>query len=184
LIGGIVGLLGGPGGLVAGAAVGALAAHGDAGFDNKSLKEIGGALVPGSSALVATTSDKFVKEIRKQAEKGETLARAREIASDIRKHLQARRDVLYSLVITEAGVVASQVVSSPSELAVFGIAADESGAVAGQAVVTGEGAAYEVAAATEDEAAYEAGVVTEEGGAVVDAYAKADDEEAGDDESA
>jgi uncharacterized membrane protein len=180
LIGGVVGLLGGPAGVAlgagAGAAVGGLAAKGDAGFSNESLKEIGAALVPGSSAIAATTSQMFVEEVRRQAESGETLAAAKEIAADIRQNLEARQDVLYSLVITEAGVAAKKVVSSPTALAVFGIAATEEGVVAGQAVVTGEGAAYEVAAATEDEAAYEAGVVTEEGAAVVDAYAKAEDE--------
>ena len=183
LIGGVIGLLGGPVGVIAGGAVGALAAHGDAGFDNKSLKEIGAALVPGSSAVVVTTSKKFVEEVRKQEEKGETLARAKDIASDIREHLQARQDVLYSLVITEAGVAASQVVSSPSELAVFGIVASESGVVAGQAVATGEGAAYEVVAATDDEAAYEAGIATEDGAAVLDVYSRSEDEGSESDDS-
>ena len=188
LIGGVLGLLGGPAGVAigagAGAALGGLAAHGDAGFDNDSLKEIGGALVPGSSALAATTSQVFVEEVRRQAESGATLTAAKEIAANIRQNLEARQDVLYSLVITEEGVAASQVVSSPTALTVFGIAATDEGVVAGQAVATEEGVAYEVAAATEDEAAYEAGVVTEEGAAVVDAYAKAEDEESEGDEGA
>ena len=182
LIGGVIGLLGGPVGILAGAAVGAIAAHGDAGFDNKSLKEIGGALVPGSSAVIATTSKKFVEEVRKQAKEGENQSAAKEIAANIRANLEARRDVLYSLVITEAGVAASQIISSPSELEVFGIAISEEGVVAGQAVATEEGVAFEVAAASEDEAAYEAGVVTEEGAVVVDAHATAEDEAPEEDE--
>ena len=46
VIGGVVGLLAGPVGWAAagGAAVGAIAAHGDAGFGKDSLKEIGAAL--------------------------------------------------------------------------------------------------------------------------------------------
>lgn len=155
LFGSVIGLLGGPAGMAigagAGAALGGLAGHGDAGFDNDSLEEIGGALVPGSSALVASTSQLFVEEVRRQAESGATLTAAKEIAGNIRQNLEARQDVLYSLVITENGVAASQVVSSPTALAVFGIAATEEGVVAGQAVATGEGVAYEVAAATEDE---------------------------------
>ena len=181
LIGGVIGLLGGPAGVAvgagAGAAVGGLAAKGDAGFSNESLKEIGAALVPGSSAIAATTSQLFVEEVRRSAQSGATMSAAKEIAGNIRQNLEARQDVLYSMVITEKGVAARQVVSSPTALAVFGIAATGEGVVAGQAVVTGEGAAYEVAAATEDEAAYSAGVVTEEGAAAVDAYAKAEDEE-------
>ena len=186
LIGGVIGLLGGPVGVAlgagAGAAIGGIAAHGDAGFDNDSLKEIGAALVPGSSAVAATTSQLFVEEVRRQAQEGATLSLAAEIAADIRANLQARQDVLYSLLLTEKGVAARKVVSSPQVLAVFGVAATDEGVVAGQAVVTEEGAAYEVAAATEDEAAYEAGVVTEEGAAVVDAYAKVEDEETEDEE--
>lgn len=186
LIGGVIGILGGPAGIAigagAGAAIGGIAAHHDAGFSNESLKEIGSALVPGSSAIAATTSQMFVEEVRRQAQSGETLSAAREIASDIRGNLELRQDVLYGLVITETGVAASKVISSPTALAVFGIAATEDAAVAGGAVVTPEGAAYKVAAADEEGVAAEAGVVTDEGAVVVDAYAEAEDEPAEDEE--
>jgi uncharacterized membrane protein len=188
LIGGVIGILAGPAGLAvavgAGAALGAIGAHHDAGFSNESLKEIGSALVPGSSAIAVTTSKMFVEEVRKQAPAGETLSAAREIASDIRGNLQLRQDVLYSLVITDSGVAVSQVVSSPTAVAVFGIAVTEDGAVAGGAVVTPEGAAYKVAAADEEGVAAEAGVVTDEGAVVVDAYAEAEaEDEASEDEA-
>ena len=186
LVGGVIGILGGPAGIAigagAGAAIGGIAAHHDAGFSNESLKEIGSALVPGSSAIAATTSQMFVEEVRRQAQSGETLSAAREIASDIRGHLQMRQDVLYGLVITETGVAASKVISSPTALAVFGIAATEDAAVVGGAVVTPEGAAYKVAAADEEGVAAEAGVVTDEGAVVVDAYAEAEDEPAEEEE--
>ena len=166
LIGGVIGLLGGPAGVAvgagAGAAAGALAAHGDAGFDNESLQEIGAALVPGSSAVAATTSKEFVEEVRKQAPHGETLAVARDLASDIRNNLKAGQEVVYSLLLTEVGIAANKVVASDEAVAVFGIAASEGEVVAGQAVVTAEGAAYEAVAATEDEAVYEAGVIVPE----------------------
>jgi uncharacterized membrane protein len=180
LIGGVVGLLGGPAGVAllagTGAAIGALAAHRDAGFSNESLQQIGAALLPGTSALAATTSQIFVEEVRRQAEEGETLSLANDIAASIRGNLELRQDVLYSLVITEEGVAANQVVSSPTAVAVFGIAATAEGVVAGQAVASAEGVAYEVAAATEEEAAYEAGAATAEGAVVVDAYATAEGE--------
>jgi uncharacterized membrane protein len=186
LLGGVVGLLTGPVGWAAagGAAVGAIAAHHDAGFSKESLKEIGSALPNGTSALAATTSKDFVEAVRKQADEGETLTLASDIAAEINERLTARQDVLLSMVLTEEGVAASEVVSSPSEVAVFGIIATEEGVVVGQAVATEEGVAYEVAAATEDEAVYEAGVATEEGIVVVDAYATAEDEEVVPDEAA
>jgi uncharacterized membrane protein len=152
LIGGVIGLLGGPAGVVlgagAGAAVGGLAAHRDAGFDHKSLKEIGGALPSGTSALAATTSQDFVEAVRKQTPEEETLTRARDIASQINGHLNARQDVLMAMVLTEAGVAAGKVVSSPSEVAVFGIVASDEGVVARAGVATAEGAVVVDAVAT------------------------------------
>ena len=192
LIGGVIGILGGPAGVAlgagAGAAVGGIAAHGDAGFDNDSLKEIGAALPAGSSALAVTTSQDFVEEVRKQVPDEDTLTVASSIAAEISDRLNARQDVLMAMVLTEDGVAATKVVSSPSEVAVFGIAATDDSVVAGQAVATEDGAAYEVAAATDEGAAYEAGVATDEGAAVVDAVATpveeddGDEAEAGDDE--
>jgi len=188
LIGGVIGLLGGPGGVVlgagAGAAIGGIAAHGDAGFDNDSLEEIGAALPSGTSALVVTTSQDFVEAVRKQAPDEDTLTVASSIAAEISDRLNARQDVLMAMVLTEEGVAATKVVSSPSEVAVFGIAITDDGVVAGQAVVTEDGAAYEVAAATDEGAAYEAGVVTDEGAAVVDAVATPVEDDDGDEAAA
>ena len=125
VIGGVVGLIGGPVAMAiaipAGAAAGALAVDEDAGFDDKSLEEIGEVLVPGSSAFAVTTRQDFVEEIRRQGPEDESISAAKEIAENIRQNLEAQRNVLYSLVITEEGLVARQVVSPPKELAVFGI---------------------------------------------------------------
>ena len=66
--------------------------------------------------------------------------------------MEARQDVLYTMVLTEEGVGAAEIVSSPGMLAVFGIAATEDEVVAGGAVVTDEGAAgFVVDATVEDE---------------------------------
>ena len=87
IVGGVIGLLAGPAGVVlgagAGAAVGGAAAAHDAGFDQKSLEEIGAAIPPGSSALLATTSQAVVEEVRKQADDYERLTLARDIAAEI-----------------------------------------------------------------------------------------------------
>jgi uncharacterized membrane protein len=151
LIGGVIGLLGGPGavaaGAAAGAAIGGIGSAGDAGFDHDSLKQLGSALPPGSSALAVTTSQDFVEAVRKEATDEETLTLASDIAAQIGDHLNARQDVLLVLVITEAGVAASKVVSSPDEVAAFGIAATPEGVVARAGVATPEGAAVVDAAA-------------------------------------
>jgi uncharacterized membrane protein len=151
LIGGVIGLLGGPAGVAlgagAGAAVGGLAAHGDAGFDQHSLKEIGAALPAGTSALAVTTSQDFVEAVRKEATDEDTISLARDIADQIGASLSARKDLLMAMVVTEAGVAASKVVSSPDEVAVFGIAASEAGVVATVGVANETGAAVVDAAA-------------------------------------
>jgi len=156
LVGGVLAVISGPvglaAGLLAGAAAGGLSVLKDSGFSNEGLKELGSALVPGSSAIVATTSKKFVEEVRKAATEGQNLSFAKDISEGIRARLEARQDVLYTMVLTEEGVGAAEIVSSPGMLAVFGIAATEDEVVAGGAVVTDEGAAgFVVDATVEDE---------------------------------
>ena len=163
-----------------GAVIGAIAAHHDAGFGKDSLKEIGAAVPVGTSALVVTTSKDFVEAVRKQDKEGQTLSLAKDIAAEINGQLSARQDVLMGMVITEDGVAAAKVVSSPTAVAAFGIAATEDGVIAGQAGVTADGAAYEVVAENEDGVAYEGAVATEDGAVVVDTVATPEEEEKSD----
>lgn len=145
LVGGVIGILGGPAGIAigagAGAALGGLAAHADTGFDQESLERLGAALPAGTSAIVVTTSQGFVEAVREQAADGENLTMATQIASVVGEHLAARQDVLLAMVLTEDGVTASKVVSSPEQLAVFNIAATDDAVAAQAAVVTDDGAA-------------------------------------------
>lgn len=143
LVGGVVGILGGPAGIAigagAGAAIGGIASHKDAGFDNDTIEEIGGALPNDTSALAVTTSKNFIEAIRDAATDEETLTFAQDIADTISGHLNAGQDVLMALLLTEDGVAATKVVSSPDELGVFGIAVTEDGAAAGAVVATDDG---------------------------------------------
>ena len=102
----------------------------------------------GTSALAVTTSKEFVEAVRKEATEEETLTLARDIATQINGHLNARQDVLMAMVLTEEGVAAGKIVSAPDEVAVFGIAATEEGVVVGAAVATPEGVAAVEAVAT------------------------------------
>ena len=103
------------------------------------------------------------------------MSTAEEIAYTIRESLAARQDILLGLAITEEGVFARRVVSSPSMVAVFGVAATADGVVAGGAVATADGVAYEIGATDGEDAVMEAGVITEDGAVIVDAAAVADD---------
>lgn len=155
LIGGVIGILGGPAGVVVGAgaggALGAIAAHTDGGFDQDSLKQLGAALPPGSSALVVTTSQDFVEAVREESTKEETLTLAAEISTEISASLNARQDVLMAMVLSEAGVAATKVVSSPTELAAFGIVANEGGVAARAGVSNAAGTTVVDAVATPED---------------------------------
>jgi len=66
ILGGVIGLLGGPAGVVfgagAGALLGGLAAHGDAGIADERLNKLGTDLTPGTSALVIVLSQAWMAE--------------------------------------------------------------------------------------------------------------------------
>lgn len=125
LVGAIIGVLAGPAGVaagaVSGAAIGAIGSMKDAGFDDDSLKAIGGALPPGAGAVVATTSAEAVERIRDKTPRSVLLASARDIAAKIEARLESGADTLMTLVISENGLSAAEVVSTPDELAMFGI---------------------------------------------------------------
>lgn len=69
VLGGMLGTLAGPAGMVlgagAGAAIGGLAASGDSGIPDERLEEIGAALTPGTSALVVLLHESDVEETQK-----------------------------------------------------------------------------------------------------------------------
>ena len=175
LIGGLIGVLGGPAGVAlgagAGAALGGVAAHSDAGFDNRSLDELGAALPEGSSAIVVTTSTAFIEAVRSESTDEETMATAQEISAIIRDHLAAEEDVLMAVVVTEDGVAARKVVASADELAVFGIDATEGAVDIRTAVADEDGVTYNEVAAVVDT------VDTPDGAAVAKEEEPADDEQ-------
>lgn len=125
LAGAFLGLLIGPAGFAtataAGAVIGGIGARKDVGFDDESLEAIGGALPPGSAAVVATTSAEAVKAIREGTPSSELLSQARDIAMRIQTRLEQGEDLLMTLAVSDDSVSAMEVVSSASELAVFGI---------------------------------------------------------------
>jgi uncharacterized membrane protein len=156
LIGGVIGLLGGPAGVAlgagAGAAIGGVAAHSDAGFNNETLERIGGALPNGTSALAVTTSKDFIESVRDENTDEDTMTLAQQIADGISGSLEAGQDTLVAMVLSEAGVAATKVVSSPEAVAVFGIGATADGVAAGGVVATDDGvAAAQVTAVPADD---------------------------------
>jgi len=181
LVGGTLGILGGPGGVVlgasAGAAIGAVAAHGDAGFRDESLDTVGVALKPGSSAVAAITSHSFLKAVQDQIPVAEVHSFVKDLAGEISNRLEQDQDMGLGIILTENGLAAKEVAVGADSTEVFGFVETDEGVVFGAAVVTAEGAAYEIDVATEEGVAVEMGVVTEDGEVIVDEVITDDAEE-------
>ena len=182
LIGGIIGIFGGPGGIAlgagAGAALGAAMSHGDAGFRDESLNTVGLALKPGTSAVVAITSEAFLKAVQKQVPVENIREFVKNLSQEISKKLNEDKSVALGVVLSEAGLAAQEVAINEKSTEVIVMAVNQDAALTAAAVVTEEGAAYEVAGATKDAAFMEAGVVTKDGAVIVDDVATKEGEAA------
>jgi uncharacterized membrane protein len=93
VLGGMLGTLAGPAGVVlgasAGAAIGGLAAKGDSGIPDERLEEIGEALAPGTSALVVLLFESDVEQTRQAlAEQGGKVM-VTSLDADLAEHLAA-----------------------------------------------------------------------------------------------
>jgi uncharacterized membrane protein len=178
LIGGILGILGGPAGVAAGAAagaaLGAAASHGDAGFRDESLKTVGLALKPGTSAVTAITSGAFLKALQQEVSIEDIRAVVSGLAAKISDRLNEGKSVALGLILAESGLVYKEVAVDEHSAEVVGLAMTDEAVVAGAALVTEEGVAYQVAAATAEGAVSELGVVTQEGAVFVDEVVTAD----------
>jgi uncharacterized membrane protein len=94
LAGAVVGLIAGPVGWVAvgGAAVGALAARlRDSGFPDARLREIGEALTPGTSALVAIIEHRWVQRFEEQLRAAGVRYAIEAIKADVAAQLEETR---------------------------------------------------------------------------------------------
>jgi uncharacterized membrane protein len=166
VIGGTIGLLTGPIGWLGltGAVIGGLAAKlRDSGFSDERLKQLGEALQPGTSAIVAVIEHKWVKEMAKQMAEAGADVMTEEIGADIAAQLEAGREVAYTALAGEDAVAAGRVVAGEDAVAKSGLVLTEEGLVAGQVVATEEGVAARRMVATEEGLAEEAIVATEEG---------------------
>lgn len=149
LIGAVVGALAGPAaaavaageaaaiGAGAGAATGALAGAPDEGISKESLEKVSGAMPAGTSALGLVSSQELAELTQDKLPKSSALI-ADDLAATIGERLGAGEDTLLAIGLTPAGALATEVVSSPTELAIFGIAAAGGTIAAGGAVATGD----------------------------------------------
>jgi uncharacterized membrane protein len=110
--GGVIGLLAGPVGWAAGAGalVGALAARlRDSGFPEERLKQVGEALKPGTSALVAVIEHRWAEKVAQELQAQAEQVAVASVQADIAEQLEAGRDVAYSVLSAPDGVVLARV---------------------------------------------------------------------------
>jgi uncharacterized membrane protein len=138
IVGGAIGIIFPPSLLatgVIGAAIGGLAAKlRDSGFRDDNLKEIGSALKPGTSAIVAVVEHTWVADLERElAEQGAKTVR-QAITADIAAQLAQGRDVAYTATSTGDAVNVSRtaVGKDSAELSDITVTAD---AMAARAVV-------------------------------------------------
>lgn len=186
LIGGLLGILGGPAGIAlgagAGAAIGAAAAHGDAGFRDESLKSVGVALKPGTSALSVITSHEFLRAVQKEVGIADIRSFVSNLANEISSRLEEGKSMALGIILSEEGLAVKEVAVSDDSAEVFGLVITDEAVIVGGAIVTAEGAAYEIGAATAEGAVVESGVITEDGAIVVDEIVTGESETADEEE--
>lgn len=139
--GGVIGLLAGPVILAgaAGALIGGLAAKlRDSGFSNERLNQLGQALKPGTSAIVAVIEHTWVDKVRQELEKTAADVMTQEISADIAAQLEAGKEVAYTALASQAGLAAGRMAADEETLEVSGLLLTEDGLVADAAVLTAE----------------------------------------------
>jgi hypothetical protein len=155
-------------GAAAGAGIGAIAAHGDAGFRDSSLEQIGTALRPGSSAVMVITSKKFLHEFRKQVSDADLYPMMQAISQTIADAQLNGQDMVLGIVLTEDGVAVQRMAFDETSAEVFGFAVTDEGIAAGAAYADDSGIIYKVGVSDAEGTTVQSGVITDEGAVIVD----------------
>lgn len=186
VVGGILGSIAGPLGAVVvggatGAAVGGLTAKFyDSGIPDDRLKEIGAALKPGTSAIVAIIEHKWVAELEEELQEAGADVMTHALAADIAQQLAEGKDVTFTAMEGEEGIAISRMAGNETEMEVERTVITEEGATYEAMVVNEEGAAIITAVTDGENVVAEAMVITPD--AEADAAESDDDDDKGDDD--
>jgi uncharacterized membrane protein len=105
VIGGLIGIPGGPAGIVVGsgigAALGGLVASADSGLKDDRLEEVGHALESGNSALLIVSSHEYLGAMQEYAGEEDTLMAMKKLTKGISEHMVQGQNAAY--LITAAG---------------------------------------------------------------------------------
>ncbi len=143
VIGAALGIITGPGVILttaAGAAIGGLAAQlRDAGFPDDQLKQVGEALKPGTSAIVAIIEHTWVADLEQEMQAQGAQVMRQAISEDITKQLEAGRDVAYSAVAMEGAASVQRVSAGKDDAQIDSATITEDGLSATSAIATAAG---------------------------------------------
>jgi len=139
LVGGVMGILGGPGGVVlgasAGAAIGAAVSHKDDGFRDESLKTVGLALKPGTSAVLAISSHAFLKTVQKQVSVEDTRTFVANLSKEISSKLNEGKSLALGILLAEDGLAFKEVAVDEKSADVIVIAITKDAALTATATI-------------------------------------------------
>ena len=138
-----LGILAGPGALVAGAAgalIGGIASKmRDSGFSNERLQTIGDALKPGTSAIIAIVEHKWVAELEDlMAEAGADVV-TESLKEEIAAQLGEGNEIAFSAVSADGVLDINKMVAGEDFIEADGVTITEDGIAAQSVVVTEEG---------------------------------------------
>ncbi len=122
VIGGLIGLPGGPAGVIVGAGLGAalggFAANTDSGLNDDRLEDIGHALQSGNSALLVVSDHNYLRDMREFAGEEDTTEAVKKLTNGVSAHMVRGENVAY--IITSAGrSVSCHDLDSDSDAAAF-----------------------------------------------------------------
>lgn len=140
VVGGIIGLLAGPVGWLAvgGGVLGALAGKAAGSPMKAEMKDIGSALTPNTSAIVAIIDHKWVAQLEAQlAAEGAKVVRD-EMKADIAKQLGDGGNVMYTAAAGPNAAGAARVAENKGTTEVSGVVASPEGVAVEEAVLTDE----------------------------------------------
>lgn len=140
VVGGVLGLLAGPVGLLAigGGAIGALAGKVSGSALKAEMKDIGEALTPNSSAIVAIIEHTWVTQMEEMLAAEGARVVMDSIKADIAEQLNAGGNVLYTAASGPNAAGVARVAESSEGVQVSGLIADADGVFIGDAQITAE----------------------------------------------
>jgi uncharacterized membrane protein len=163
IVGGVIGVLFPPSILVSGAigaaAGGLIAKFSDGGFPDSRLKEIGEALKPGSSAIVAVIEHVWVAEAEAELQAAGAQVFVDTVKADIAEQLAAGKDVSYSVLATDEALSLDRAAGNQDEVQVDNLTLTEDAVTASSITANAEGAKVAAMAATAEGAVAISGTI-------------------------